>query len=123
MPDARPRPGLAGRRVLVVEDDYLIATALCQELEDAGAEVVGPAPDVAAALELLAVEGAINGAVLDVNLGGEMAWPVAEALLAHGVPFAFTTGYDASSIPARYARVARCEKPVGLAEIARALDG
>lgn len=107
---------------LVVEDDYVIADALGQELEAAGAEVVGPAPDMAAALALLA-EGAVDAAVLDVNLGGEMAWPVADALLARGVSFVFATGYDASVIPARYASVACCEKPVGLAEIARALAG
>ncbi len=120
MPDVQPGAGLAGRRVLVAEDDYVIADALCQELEAAGAEVAGPAPDVAAALALLA-QGAIDAAVLDVNLRGEMAWPVADALLARGVPFVFATGYDVSVIPARYAGVACCEKPVGLAEIASAL--
>ena len=122
MPDVQSRAGLAGRRVLVAEDDYLIADALCQGLEAAGAEVVGPAPDVAAALALLA-EGTVDAAVLDVNLGGEMAWPAADALLARGVRFVFATGYDASVIPARYAGVTCCEKPVRLVEIARALAG
>lgn len=121
MPDAPLHPGLAGRRVLLVEDDYMIADVLCQELEGAGAEILGPVPDVQAALELLAAGGAIDAAVLDVNLGGEMVWPVADALLARGVPFVFATGYDRAAIPARYARVACCEKPVGPDAIARAL--
>lgn len=67
------RPDLTGRRVLVVEDDYTIADVLCRHLEGAGADVLGPVPDVAGALELLAAEDALDGAVLDVNLGGEMA--------------------------------------------------
>lgn len=117
------RPGLAGRRVLVVEDDYMIADELCRHLEDAGADVLGPVPDVATALELLAAEGALDGAVLDVNLGGEMAWPVADTLLARGVPFLFATGYDASVIPAAYAGVRRCEKPAEPARVVRALFG
>lgn len=116
-------PDLAGRRVLVVEDDYTVADVLCQHLEDAGADVLGPVPDVAGALELLAAEGAPDGAVLDVNLGGEMVWPVADALRARGVPFLFATGYDASAIPARYAGVRRCEKPVEPSQIARTLFG
>ena len=121
MLDARHHPGLTGRRVLLVEDDYFVADVLCQELESAGAEVVGPASDVAAALALIEAEPAIGGAVLDVHLGGEMVWPVADVLLARGVPVVFATGYDASAIPARYAGVGRCEKPVEPARIARAL--
>ncbi|MBV9783442.1 MAG: response regulator [Acidisphaera sp.] len=123
MPEAPTRPDLAGRRVLVVENEYLIAEALREALEDAGAGVLGPVPDVAAALNLLAAGAAPDGAVLDVNLGDEMAWPVADALLARGVPFVLATGYDASVIPARYAGVRRCEKPADLDEIARALFG
>ena len=58
-----------------------------------------------------------------LNLGNEMAWPVADALLARGVPFVLATGYDAAVIPTRYAAVRRCEKPADLDEIARALFG
>ena len=121
MLEVAPHPGLAGRCVLLVEDDYLLATVLCQELEGAGAQVLGPVPDVAAALALLSVGDGVDAAVLDVNLGGTMAWPVADALLARSVAFVFLTGYDAGTIPARYAGVSRCEKPVELAEIAQAL--
>ncbi len=123
MPDAPLRPGLAGCRLLLVEDDYLIADILSLEFEDAGAEVVGPAANVAAALDLLAA-GTVDAAVLDVSLlGGEKVWPVADALRARGVPFVFTTGYDATVILPRHAGVPRCEKPVDVTEIARALFG
>ncbi|MGI4946815.1 MAG: response regulator [Janthinobacterium lividum] len=121
MLDAVPHAALAGRRVLLVEDDYLLAEVLRQELEDAGTHVLGPVPDVAAALALLAAEDVVDVAVLDVNLNGTMPWPVADALLARGVAFVFLTGYDASAVPARYAGVPCCEKPVELAEVACAL--
>ena len=122
MLDAPRFPGLAGRRVLLVEDDYMIADVLREELEGAGAEVLGPAPDVETALRLLAAGKAVDAAVLDVNLGGTMSWPVAEVLFARGVSFVFATGYDAGTIPGHYAGVPCCEKPVELAEIARALS-
>lgn len=121
MPDAPLRPSLAGSRLLLVEDDYLVAAILSQEFEDAGAEVVGPAPTVAAALDLLAAGSIVDAAVLDVSLGGEKVWPVADALQARGVPFVFATGYDAAVILPRYAGVPRCEKPVDVIGVVRAL--
>ncbi|MGU3362955.1 response regulator [Methylobacterium sp. M6A4_1b] len=87
-----PEGHLSGRRVLVVEDEYFLADELDQALEEAGATVLGPAPSVRAALDLLESGPAPDVATVDVNLGGEMAYPVAEALLARGVPFLFTTG-------------------------------
>ena len=107
-------PFLEGRRVLVVEDEYLLAEDLHEELERQGAEVLGPVASVAEALELLRQGPAPHMAILDINLGGEMAYPVADALLARGIPFLFATGYDAWSIPEAYADVPRMEKPVEL---------
>ncbi len=104
-------PRLSGARVLVVEDEYLLALDAEQMLVDAGAQVVGPAPSCSQALALVN-EAAIDAAVVDVNLGGEMAFPVIDALLARGVPVVLTTGYDASLLAARYPDVPRCEKPV-----------
>lgn len=112
---------LTGRRVFVVEDDYLIADELREFLEESGAEVIGPAPTVQDALDLLGRPGAIDGAVLDINLRGEMSYGVADVLLARGVPFVFVTGYESAAIPQQYAGVGRCEKPVGIDAIARAL--
>jgi ActR/RegA family two-component response regulator len=107
-------------RLLVVEDDYMIADELRQELSRAGAVVVGPVSTAAEALALVACQ-VLNGAVLDVNLAGERAFAVADALRARGVPFVFATGYDHAAIPAAYADVPYCEKPAGARKVARAL--
>lgn len=114
-------PGVAGRRILVVEDDYLIAADLALWLEDQGVEVLGPAPSVDDALTLLNNVTRPNGAVLDINLGDEQAFPIADALYAADVPFVFMSGYDASIIPARYGNVPRCSKPLDRARLLRIL--
>lgn len=115
---------LEGKRLLVVEDEYLIASELAWTLEDAGAEVVGPAGTVEDALSLVEREGdRLDGALLDVNLRGERVFPVAEALATRKVPFVLTTGYDETTIPPAYAGVPRCEKPVDRAQVMRLLVG
>lgn len=63
----------------------------------------------------------IDGAILDVNLGGEKVFPAADLLTERGIPFVFTTGYDASAIPVKYAEITLCEKPVRLAEVCSAI--
>lgn len=114
---------LVGRRVLVVEDEYILAEDLREELESVGSEVLGPVPTVAEALELLRSEPAPDIAVVDINLQGEMAWPVADLLRDMGVPFIFATGYDAEAIPPAYADVTRAEKPVALRDLGSAARG
>lgn len=114
---------LHGRRILVVEDDYHVAHSLALALEADGAEIVGPAGTVKAALELIARGGRIDGAVLDINLHGEMVYPVADALHQQGVPFVFTTGYDARTVGQRYPDVACLEKPVMIPQLIDALFG
>ena len=94
-----------------------------RDLAARGATIIGPVPSVDAALDLIEDTDRIDGAVLDLNLQGEHAYPLADALMRQGVPFVFTTGYDASAIPSRYAAVARCEKPVDLERVAQALFG
>jgi len=91
-----PRPKLKDRRVLVVEDEPLASMLVEDELRDAGATVLGPAPSVGDALllvEAAAADGGINAAVLDINLQGQAVMPVADRLAALGVPFLFATGY------------------------------
>jgi CheY-like chemotaxis protein len=86
---------LAGRRVLVVEDEALVAMLLEDMLEDLGCKVLGPMMRVSEALAFVAEHGAdIDVAILDVNLAGERSFPVAEALRARGAPFILSTGYD-----------------------------
>ncbi|WP_114948587.1 response regulator [Microvirga calopogonii] len=121
MLDPTSASALRGRRILVVEDEYMMADDLQHNLEKAGAEVIGPVPSVADALRLLAAEENVDGAILDVNLRGEKAYPVADALRERGVPFVLATGYEQWSLPEAYKDVPRCDKPVDLRHLARAL--
>ena len=113
--------GLQGRRVLVVEDEYMIAREVAEALSDAGARTFGPVPSVGDAERLIAGEDRIDGALLDVNLHGEVVWPVVDALLARDVPVVLATGYDASAIPPAYAHLPRHEKPISRHDLTRAL--
>ncbi|MGC2779371.1 MAG: response regulator [Bradyrhizobium sp.] len=116
-----PERSLRDRHILIVEDEYMLADELRCEFGDAGATVVGPVGTVADALALARREARIDGAVLDVNLRGEMAFPLADLLIERGVPFVFTTGYDESIIPDRFSKILRCEKPIAVDGIIRAL--
>ena len=115
------RHQLAGRRVLIVEDEYFIADDLAQVLTRFGAEIVGPVATRDGALSLLATAESVDLAVLDINLRSESVFPVADVLTERGVPFMFATGYDQASIPARHQHVPRWEKPFALAALAQAL--
>ena len=84
--------GLNGRRILVVEDEPIVAMMVEDMLEELGAIVVGPVSTVEAALALLD-DGAIDAALLDVNLGEERSHGVGDALRARAIPFVFATGY------------------------------
>lgn len=107
-----PEQSLKGLRILVVEDEYLLADDMRDALADAGAEVLGPVPSVTAAASLAAAEPHLDAALLDINLGGTMVFDFADVLKARAVPFAFATGYDSSAIPDRFSGVPRMEKPV-----------
>jgi CheY-like chemotaxis protein len=104
---------LSGKSILVVEDDYLEASELKHRLTEAGINVVGPAPNVEQALELITTTEALAGAVLDINLSGEMVFPVADELERLGVPFIFATGYERDVFPPRLADGILLRKPVG----------
>ena len=112
---------LHGRCVLVVEDDYFIAIEMCSALGAAGAEVIGPTRDLATGLAAIR-DKRIDCAILDINLRGLMAFPLANELRARDIPVIFATGYDASTIPAELADVVRLEKPVDLAALCRAIE-
>jgi CheY-like chemotaxis protein len=103
---------LEGLRVLVVEDNLLLAEVTKLLLEDSGCQAVGPAGWLQRGLELAEHEP-LDGAILDINLHGEMSFPIAEVLRARGVPFVFVTGYeDRSIVPMAYRSAPRLDKPV-----------
>ena len=118
----RHEPALDGLRVLVVEDEMLIAMDLESALEEAGADVVGLAATVDRALALIDRES-MDAAVLDVNLRGRDVYPVADALKARGVPFLFHTGHATrESLQARYLGVPVLTKPTDLDRVLSALQ-
>jgi CheY-like chemotaxis protein len=103
---------VAGRRVLVVEDEYLAALTTIDFLQRIGCQVVGPAARLPAALQLARTE-ALDAAVLDINIAGAMVWPVAEKLLRRGVPYLFLSAYsEQNMIPARFATAPCLAKPL-----------
>jgi CheY-like chemotaxis protein len=102
---------LRDRRILVVEDEYLIAMSLQDALENAGSVVVGPVPSVDKAIKTIELEPHIDAAVVDVNLGGVLAYAVADMLIARKIPFVFTSGYEDNVLRNRYPQVKNCAKP------------
>ena len=117
---------LAGRRILLVEDEPLVALDVEEALRSLGCQVIGPAATLAEAMRL--AEGAVplpDAAVLDVNLGGQAAFPVADLLVRQNVPVVFATGY--SELPGGWTsdggqgRTALLRKPVDRSALAAAL--
>lgn len=120
-PGMNQAAGLHGSRILVVEDDYMIAFEVTELLSEAGAETLGPVSSLAEALALIVAADRINAALLDVSLHGVKVWPLVDALLERNVPIVLTTGYDVSAIPQVYAVLPRCQKPASDCDITRAL--
>jgi PAS domain S-box-containing protein len=106
-----PRPVMPGNRLLLVEDEALTGMMMSDMLTELGFDVVGPFGRVADAMAAIGREE-FHAAVLDVNLDGEMVYPVADAVLARGVPFVFVTGYSAEGIDRRFAQVPVLQKPI-----------
>lgn len=109
---------LAGKRVMIVEDEMLVALMIEDLLADLGCETVGPFGSVAQALSAAGTEP-IDLAVLDVNLGGEMVYPVAERLGERDIPFLFVSGYGDDAISEGYVGWKVCAKPFRAKELAR----
>jgi two-component SAPR family response regulator len=114
MPDARPL------KVLVVEDESLVALDIENMLEEMGCKVVASVPRLVRALEL-ASRLDFDLAVLDINLAGEVVYPLAFRLAARGIPFVFSTGYSTASLPPELSDRPILKKPVMLANLKRAV--
>jgi len=110
-PASVPVRPVAARRVMIVEDEALVALVLADHLTEFGLSVVGPCANVAEATAAVEAND-LDAAILDVNLGKELVYPVAELLAKRGIPFVFVTGYGPESIDRRFAHAAVLEKPV-----------
>ena len=111
---------LAACRVLVVEDEMMVAWELEDVLSGWGCTVVGPVGRVGKALAMLDAE-AVDMAVLDISLNGERSYPVADTLEARGVPFVFLTGYNRDSLPSHYRSHMVLQKPFQQSELSDVL--
>jgi two-component sensor histidine kinase len=113
-PDAgvpQDKVALTGQRIMVVEDEALVAMALRDALDDMGYAVVGPFGKISEALVALKYND-VDAAILDVNLGSELVYPLADVLAAEGVPFVFVTGYGAEAIDRRFSSAPVLQKPI-----------
>lgn len=113
------RHNFPGRRIVLVEDEPLVALMMSQLISDLGAEVLGPFGSLREALA--ADMSAVDAAVLDVNLAGELIYPLAERLERSGTPMVFLTGYDAKSVDSRFSSGSVLTKPIDEVELANCL--
>lgn len=118
-----PHPDFDGLRLLLVEDEHLLALCLFELLEDLGVQVLGPVKCVSDALDLIDRAPELDAAILDVNLAGEAVFPVADRLRARRVPFAFASGHDPALMPSRFRDVPICRKPLDEAAVRAAVAG
>lgn len=113
---------IEGKRILVVEDEFLVAEDLNSALKNTGARVLGPVGIISDGLRLVDDSPDIEGAVLDINLGGALAYPIAQKLMDRNIPFIFTTAYDAEDVPEKFWNIKLCQKPTTMHKIIRTLE-
>jgi ActR/RegA family two-component response regulator len=120
--EARPMSDyIRGIRILIVEDEYVIATELAGQFEEAGAEVLGPVPSIKGALGYVQRPGVVQGAILDLHIRDGLVFPVADELGRRNIPYVFYTAYSREVIPVRHRAAERLLKPADWKSIARAL--
>jgi CheY-like chemotaxis protein len=115
------KPDLKGRRILVVEDSPVVGPFTADLLGELGCEVVGPAPNMAAARELVEA-GEFDAALMDIHIRGERVFPLCEMLEAKDLPFVFTSGYADRNMPEKWEGRPRVQKPYTLDQIEKALS-
>jgi len=111
---------LGGKRILIVEDSPVVGPFTADLLEELGCIVVGAAPNMAAARQLIESEK-IDAALMDVHIRGERVFPLCEALAAKGVPFVLTSGYADWNMPEKWQDRPRLQKPYTLDAVDEAL--
>ena len=109
-----------GLRVLLVEDEMLLAMSFEDMLAELGCEVIGPIGRVAEAVVLAGSER-LDGALLDVNVGGVEIYPVARELADRGIPFVFISGYTAQNLPPEWSNRPTLQKPFQSSDLARSM--
>jgi CheY-like chemotaxis protein len=111
----------SGRRILIVEDESLVAMLLETILEDMGCSAVGPAATVEEGMRMATDDKPLDAALLDVNVAGRQVFPVAQALKDRGVPFVFSTGYGEGGLPDEWRGQPTLQKPFTEAAVRDAL--
>ena len=111
----------SGRRVLLVEDEFMVALLIEGELAGLGCEIIGPVGRLDKALEIAQRE-AVDVAILDVNINGDEVYPVAEALAARGIPFVFVSGYGRQGLRAPYRDRPTLQKPFRVDDLVGVLE-
>jgi CheY-like chemotaxis protein len=114
----RKRSDLTGLKILLVEDEYYVAAFIENILLDLGCTIVGPSADLAEAIGMAKAE-AFDAAILDINLGGESVYPVADFLFENGTPFVFATAYAMHDIPETYQNFPLVRKPFTVGTLKR----
>lgn len=114
------REALVGRRVLVAEDEWVVAMELEDELTEMGCRVIGPVPSVSEAMDIL-VDEPVDVALVDIELCDETGYRIAHALEARNVPVVFLTGYNTMALAPEFRHLRCLEKPVGTRRLAAAL--
>lgn len=109
-------------RVLILEDEPLIAAMIQEWLTELGCQTIGPAGTVSQGLALIK-DAAVDAAILDFSLGGKDSTPVADILHAQGVPLAFATGHCVDGLAARYPGALSLSKPYDFAAVREVVEG
>jgi CheY-like chemotaxis protein len=112
---------LSGRRILIVEDSPVLAPFTADVLKELGCAVVGPAPNMAVAREMVD-GGGFDAALMDIHIRGERVFPLCEALAAKGVPFVLTSGYADWTMPEKWDERPRLQKPYTIEQVEEALS-
>lgn len=115
-------PSLPGTRVLIVEDETLVAMLVEDLLDELGCQVAATFARVSQAQDYLSRSSEFDAAILDVNIAGEDAYSIAEALDARGVPFVFVTGYGPAGVREEWRERGVVQKPIQQSELAQVLE-